>query len=68
MSCSFRNHYKNFKKNIITLNSLSVDQELELNEKGYDRIIIQYDEELEKLTQRIFEEKYISSMVIEQEN
>jgi hypothetical protein len=30
--------------------------------------MIQYDEELEKLTKRIFEENYITSMVMEQES
>ncbi|UBM62394.1 radical SAM protein [Candidatus Sulfidibacterium hydrothermale] len=61
MPCSIRDHYKNFKENILTPDVKGEDEEAEavLHDPEYEKMLIAFDEELQKLTQSIFEEKYL---------
>ncbi len=65
MPCSIRDHYKNFKINIITPGVKGEDEEAEaaLHDTRYEELLNNYDEELNNLSLRIFEEKYVLRMV-----
>jgi MoaA/NifB/PqqE/SkfB family radical SAM enzyme len=55
MPCSIRDHYKNFRENIITDNAKPEDKQAEeaLKDHDYFNTMIRYDNELELLTERI---------------
>ena len=55
MPCSIRDHYKNFRENIITNNTKPEDKQAEkaLEDHKYYSSMIKYDDELEELTKRI---------------
>jgi len=61
MPCSIRDHYKNFKENILTPDAKGEDEEAEavLHDKNYEKMMESFDKELQKLTKDIFSEKYL---------
>jgi hypothetical protein len=69
MPCSIRDHYENFKYNILTPDVKGEDREAEeaLLDPEYERIMKQYDDELQKLTEQIFYEKYLKAESIPEE-
>jgi len=62
MPCSIRDHYSNFKKNILTQNAKGIDEAAELakNSKEYFKRMLSYEKELSELTQPIWEREYKS--------
>ena len=65
MPCPFRDHYKDFKNLIITPDAKGENDEAEaaLQDARYEELLNNYDEELQNLSLRIFEEKYVLRMV-----
>jgi len=61
MPCSFRDHWKNFKENILTPESKPEDIHAEktITSKEYDKQMEKFDEELEKLSNPIWENEYL---------
>lgn len=61
MCCSIRDHYKNFKDNILTKEAKPEDKSAEeaLNSKDYANLLEEYDKELEDLTNTIWEKEYL---------
>lgn len=61
MPCSIRDHYENFKYNILTPDAKGEDAEAEavLHDPEYEKMMIAFDEELQQLTESIFYEKYL---------
>ncbi len=61
MPCSIRDHYKNFKYNILTPDVKGEDEEAEavLYDPEYKRMMVKYDQKLQKLTESIFQKKYL---------
>lgn len=61
MPCAIRDHYKNFKKNIITPDAKGEDEEAEaiLHDLEYEKMMDDFDQKLQKLTGSIFQEKYL---------
>jgi predicted RNA polymerase sigma factor len=61
MPCSIRDHYDNFRRNILPEHARGESEEAEesLKDDDYYRKLVQYDEELEELTQDIWEEEYM---------
>ncbi|MCD4746919.1 MAG: radical SAM protein [Bacteroidales bacterium] len=59
MPCSIRDHYKNFKENILTNDSKPENKQAAdaLKNTNYFQNMINYDEELTKLTENIHKEK-----------
>lgn len=64
MPCSIRDHYENFKYNILTPDAKGEDEDAEiaLKDPHYEEILKKYDEELENLSERIFDEKFLKEM------
>ena len=64
MPCSIRDNYENFRQNILTIDAMGTDKEAEdaLKDEEYRKIMIQYDSELDLLTQKIFNRKYRKSL------
>lgn len=64
MPCSIRDNYENFRQNILTIDAMGTDKEAEdaLKDEEYRKIMIQYDSELDLLTQKIFDRKYRKSL------
>lgn len=62
MPCSIRDHYANFRKNIITGDAKGEDKEADaiLEDKGYYENMLAYDEKLRNLTEEIWEKEYIA--------
>jgi predicted RNA polymerase sigma factor len=60
MPCSIRDHYDNFRKNILPDHAKGESQEAEetLRNDEYYRRLVQYDRKLEELTEDIWEEEY----------
>jgi MoaA/NifB/PqqE/SkfB family radical SAM enzyme len=67
MPCSIRDHYNNFKQNILTDDTKGADiySEEAVKSDRYEKIMVEYDQELEKLTEEIYEEKYLKSIFSE---
>ena len=61
MPCSIRDHYDNFKHNILTPDTKGEDAEAEavLHDVEYEKLMIDFDQKLQGLTERIFQEKYL---------
>jgi MoaA/NifB/PqqE/SkfB family radical SAM enzyme len=61
MPCSIRDHYDNFKHNILTPDAKGEDEEAEavLHDPEYEKLMEDFDEKLQKLTSGIFQEKYL---------
>ncbi len=60
MPCSIRDHYKNFKENILTKQSKPEDEPAEksLKSKKYEKILVEFDDKLEEITAPIWEKEY----------
>lgn len=60
MPCSIRDHFANFRQNILTPDAKGEDEEAAavLNDPGYEKIMNDFDSRLQELTRSIFEEKY----------
>jgi len=63
--CSIRDNYENFRENILTPDVKGMDTEAEeaLKDEEYKKIMIDYDKELDQLTRKIYDEKYMKSLV-----
>jgi len=61
MPCSIRDHYKNFRENILTKDAKPLDKYAgeALQSKKYYDTMVKYDEELKKLAEKIWEEEYL---------
>jgi len=60
MPCSIRDHYANFRENILPRHAKGESEEAEetLKDDEYYRKLVEYDRELEELTENIWEEEY----------
>ncbi len=69
MPCSIRDHYQNFKYNILTPDVKGEDEEAEavLHDPEYEKMLLEFDEKLEKLTEGIFHEKYLKEELVSHE-
>jgi MoaA/NifB/PqqE/SkfB family radical SAM enzyme len=65
MPCSIRDHYKNFRANIITEENRGEDPNSDaiLKDIGYYQRMIEYDKELSGLTTPIWQEEYLKQSV-----
>ena len=65
MPCSIRDNYKNFRENILPPEAKGIDTEAEeaLRDEEYKKIMIEYDKELDILTQKIYDRKFRKSLV-----
>jgi len=65
MPCSFKDHFANFKENILTPDTKgeNLDAEAMIYDPEFAEILRKYDEELERLTFKIFEEEYLEKKV-----
>lgn len=65
MPCSIRDNYENFRKNILTPDAKGIDAEAReaLKDDEYQKVMIEYDKELDLLTQKIYDRKYRKSLV-----
>jgi len=63
MPCSIRDHYDNFRKNILTSDVKGEDAPAQdiLEDKEYHDLLCDYDEKLSVLTEKIWEEEYLKS-------
>jgi MoaA/NifB/PqqE/SkfB family radical SAM enzyme len=63
MPCSIRDHYENFKYNILTPDVKGEDEEAEavLHDAQYEAMMKEFDDELNRLTEKMFEEQYLKS-------
>ena len=61
MPCSIRDHYNNFKHNILTSDAKGENEEAEaiLHDPEYEKMMDDFDTKLQKLTESIFHEKYL---------
>jgi len=61
MPCSIRDHYENFRENILTPDAKGEDEEAEavLDDPKYKEMLLDYDDKLQKLTESIFQKKYL---------
>ncbi len=62
--CSIRDHYDNFRKNILTEDAKPEDENAEeaLKDPEYYEKLNEFDEELHKLTEPIWQQKYLSGL------
>lgn len=60
MPCSIRDHYENFRKNILVEDAKAEDEfaKKARESEEYYKNLVKYDQRLEKLTQPIWEEEY----------
>ncbi|MCF8229424.1 MAG: radical SAM protein [Bacteroidales bacterium] len=60
MPCSIRDHFKDFRENILTKDAVPENQEAaSIMNKDYYEKMIRYDQKLEKLTSEIWEKEYL---------
>jgi len=61
MPCSIRDHWKNFRKNILSKKAKPEDEcaEAMLKSKEIDKFLTEFDEKLEKTTKPIWEKEYL---------
>lgn len=61
MPCSIRDHYDNFRKSILTDDAKPEDESAEkiLRSEAYYRGLMEYDRQLEQLTEPIWEKEYV---------
>lgn len=66
MPCSIRDHYKNFKENILTPDSKGEDDLADaiLSDPEYEEMMDEFDEELTHLTDNIFRSKYLKEETV----
>ena len=62
MPCSIRDHYQNFRNNILTPDSKGENEEAEalLKDPEYIKIMNDFDDQLQEITEPIFKEKYLN--------
>ena len=62
MPCSIRDHYEIFRNSVLTKNAVPEDEKAKeaLESDEYFRVLKRYDEELEELTKKIWENDYLS--------
>jgi MoaA/NifB/PqqE/SkfB family radical SAM enzyme len=65
MPCSFRDHYVNFKKNILTPDVKAENKEAEelLKDPEFESVMNNFDHQLKNLTEPVFQEKYLKKTV-----
>jgi len=63
MPCSIRDHYANFRKNILPDHAKGETKEADesLKDPNYYKTLVQYDEKLEELTDDIWQEEYMKT-------
>jgi len=68
MPCSIKDHWVNFKTNILTKNAKPENEDADhmTTDPQYTEILCNYDEELEKLSRHIHEEIYLQLKPMEQ--
>ena len=61
MPCSIRDHYDNFKKNIVSKNTKPEDAAAAaaINSKEYTKVLEEFDKELETRTEPIWKKDYM---------
>ena len=66
MPCSIRDHYENFKENILTPDAKGEDEMANaiLSDPEYEKMMKEFDEELKHLTEGIFRSKYLKEETI----
>ncbi len=67
MPCSIKDHFDNFKENILTPNARAENPNAEemRSDPVYADILREYDKELERLTLKLFEKEYLTDLLIE---
>ena len=68
MPCSIRDHYANFRENILPEHAKGETQEAEesLKDPNYYKTLVEYDKRLEELTEDIWEKEYMKQYNTEQ--
>lgn len=61
MPCSIRDHFSNFKKNVLTKNSKPEDKFAQeaIKSKEYEKVLDEFDKELEEKTSPIWKQEYL---------
>jgi MoaA/NifB/PqqE/SkfB family radical SAM enzyme len=61
MPCAIRDHYVHFKQNILTPDAKGEDEDAEaiLHDPEYEKMMDDFDQKLQNLTESIFHEKYL---------
>ncbi len=69
MPCSIKDHFDNFKENILTDDAIgeNPDANAMRSDPEFAEVLRKYDEELEKLTRVVFEEEYLEKQIMEAE-
>jgi fructose-bisphosphate aldolase class 1 len=65
MPCSIRDHYANFRENILTSEASGEDKIAEaiLSDETYYRELVAYDERLRELTEPIWKKEYMQEAI-----
>jgi hypothetical protein len=68
MPCSIRDHYANFRENILPNHAKGETKEAEesLKDPNYYNTLVEYDKRLEELTEDIWEKEYMKQYNTEQ--
>lgn len=69
MPCSIKDHFENFRENILTDDTRAENEDAEAMrfDPEFAEILSRYDEELEHLTSRIFRKEYLEEVEVEEE-
>jgi hypothetical protein len=61
MPCSIKDHFDNFKKNILPAEAIAENPEAEAirTDQKYHDFLIEYDRQLAELTEKIWQEEYL---------
>ena len=67
MPCSIKDHFDNFRENILTDNARAENPNAEemRSDPVYADILREYDRELESLTDKLFKEEYLQDVLKE---
>lgn len=62
MPCSIRDHFKNFKKNILTRNSLPQDKDaaFAITSKDFEKFLDDFDKKFAKLTDPVWKKEFLN--------
>jgi MoaA/NifB/PqqE/SkfB family radical SAM enzyme len=65
MPCSIRDHFHEFKYHVLSEDSKGSDQDAEeaIHDPEYEKVMVEYDRELEILSEELFDEKFLKSLV-----
>ena len=68
MPCSIKDHFDNFKENILAddVKAENPDAEGMRNDPVYADILREYDKELESLTDQLFKDEYLKGVLMEE--